>query len=75
MSASILSLYRRMARRPAGRRLFAHAVCARAPHVGTIAPRFVSLEPGRWAVGMRRHRHRNHLGTVHAIADLLRHAR
>ena len=69
MSTSILSLYRRMTRWPAGRWLFARAVCAKAPYFGTIAPRFVSLEPGRCEVQMRdRRRVHNHLGGVHAIA-------
>jgi len=69
VSTSILSLYRRMTRWPAGRWLFARAVCAKAPYFGTIAPRFVSLEPGRCEIQMRdRRRVHNHLGTVHAIA-------
>lgn len=69
MSATVLSLYRRFSRWPAGRWLFSRAVCFRAPYFATIAPRFVSLEPGRCEVQMRdRRRVHNHLGTVHAIA-------
>ncbi|HTV84750.1 MAG TPA: hotdog fold domain-containing protein [Dyella sp.] len=69
MSASLLSLYRRMARWPAGHWLFSRAVCFRAPYFSTISPRFLALEPGRCEVRMRdRRRVHNHLGTVHAIA-------
>ena len=69
MSASVLSLYRRMARWPAGRWAFSRAICFKAPYFATIAPRFVALEPGRCEVRIRdRRRVHNHLGTVHAIA-------
>ena len=69
MSTSILSLYRRVTRWPGGRWLFARAVCAKAPYFRTIAPRVVSLEPGRCEIHMRdRRRVHNHLGGVHAIA-------
>jgi acyl-coenzyme A thioesterase PaaI-like protein len=69
MAASVLSMYRRMSRWPAGRWLFSRVVCFRAPYFATIAPRFVALEPGRCEVEIRdRRRVHNHLGTVHAIA-------
>ncbi|HEY0661074.1 MAG TPA: hotdog fold domain-containing protein [Lysobacter sp.] len=69
MSASVLSLYRRITRWPAGHWLFSRAVCWKAPYFATIAPRFVGLEPGRCEVRIRdRRRVHNHLGTVHAIA-------
>lgn len=69
MATSILSLYRRMNRWPFGRWLFARAVCWRAPYFGTIAPRFVALEPGRCEAEIHdRRRVHNHLGSVHAIA-------
>jgi acyl-coenzyme A thioesterase PaaI-like protein len=69
MSASLLSLYRRMTRWPAGHWLFSRAVCFRAPYFSTISPRFVALEPGRCEVDIRdRRRVHNHIGTVHAIA-------
>jgi acyl-coenzyme A thioesterase PaaI-like protein len=69
MSASLLSLYRRITRWPGGHWLFGRAVCFRAPYFATIAPRFVALEPGRCEVRMRdRRRVHNHIGTVHAIA-------
>jgi acyl-coenzyme A thioesterase PaaI-like protein len=69
MSASVLSLYRRITRWPAGRWLFSRLVCLKAPYFATIAPRFVALEPGRCEVRVRdRRRVHNHIGTVHAIA-------
>ena len=69
MTSSVLSMYRRMSRWPAGRWLFSRAVCLRAPYFSTIAPRFVALEPGRCEVSIPdRRRVHNHIGTVHAIA-------
>ena len=69
MSASALSMYRRLARWPAGHWLFSRAICLKAPYFATIAPLFVALEPGRCDVRIRdRHRVHNHIGTVHAIA-------
>lgn len=66
---SVLALYRRLARWPAGRWLFSRLVCLKAPYFASIAPRIVSLEPGR-GVATLRHRRAvtNHIGTVHAIA-------
>lgn len=69
MSASVLSLYRRITRWPAGHWIFSRLVCFRAPYFATIAPRFVVLAPGRCEVRIRdRRRVHNHIGTVHAIA-------
>ena len=69
MSTSLLSLYRRVTRWPAGHWLFSRAVCFKAPYFGTIAPRIVALEPNRCEVRIRdRRRVHNHIGTVHAIA-------
>ncbi|GAB3104230.1 hotdog fold domain-containing protein [Lysobacter terrae] len=69
MAASVLSMYRRLNRWPAGQWLFSRAVCLRAPYFATIAPRFVALEPGRCEVTIKdRRRVHNHIGTVHAIA-------
>ncbi|MET4570523.1 hotdog fold domain-containing protein [Rhodanobacter soli] len=69
MSASVLSLYRRITRWPAGHWIFSRLVCFRAPYFATIAPRFVALAPGRCEVRIRdRRRVHNHIGTVHAIA-------
>ncbi|THD08615.1 hotdog fold domain-containing protein [Rhodanobacter lindaniclasticus] len=69
MSASVLSLYRRITRWPAGHWLFSRLICLKAPYFTTIAPRFVMLQPGRCEVRIRdRRRVHNHIGTVHAIA-------
>ena len=69
MAASVLSMYRRLSRWPAGQWLFSRAVCWRAPYFATIAPRFTLLEPGRCEVRIPdRRRVHNHIGTVHAIA-------
>jgi acyl-coenzyme A thioesterase PaaI-like protein len=69
MTASVLALYRRVTRWPAGHWLFSRAVCFKAPYFATISPRFVALEPGRCEVRIRdRRRVHNHIGTVHAIA-------
>ena len=64
-----LSLYRRLVSLPGGRWLYARLICFKAPYFATIAPRFVTLEPGRCEVTIRdRRRVHNHIGTVHAIA-------
>ncbi len=69
MSSSVLALYRRMERWPAGRWIFSRAICFKAPYFTTIAPRFVALDVGRCEVRIRdRRRVHNHIGTVHAIA-------
>jgi len=69
MASSVLTLYRRITRWPAGHWLFSRAVCFKAPYFASITPRFESLEPDRCSATIR-HRRRvtNHLGTVHAIA-------
>src|SRR5690606_28074134 len=55
--------------KPGGRWLFSRLVCWKAPYFSSVAPRIVSLQPGRGEATLR-HRRRvsNHLGTVHAIA-------
>lgn len=69
MATSVLSMYQRLRRWPAGSWLFSRAVCFRAPYFATIGPRFTLLEPGRCEVTIRdRRRVHNHIGTVHAIA-------
>lgn len=69
MAASVLDLYRRMRRWPAGTWLFSRAICFKAPYFASIAPRITSLEPGLCEATLR-HRRKvtNHIGTVHAIA-------
>jgi acyl-coenzyme A thioesterase PaaI-like protein len=69
MTSSVLQLYRTFERKPLGKWLFSRLVCFKAPYFASIAPRIVSLQPGRGEATLR-HRRRvsNHLGTVHAIA-------
>ncbi|MGY1408621.1 MULTISPECIES: hotdog fold domain-containing protein [unclassified Luteimonas] len=69
MTSRVLHLYRAFERKPLGKWLFSRLVCFKAPYFASIAPRIVSLEPGRGEATLR-HRRRvsNHLGTVHAIA-------
>ena len=66
---TLLRLYRRMQRWPAGQWLFSRAVCFKAPYFASIAPRITVLQAGR-CEGTIRHRRKvsNHIGTVHAIA-------
>jgi len=69
MAASILSLYHRMQRWPAGGWLFSRAVCFKAPYFGSISPRITALEAGRCEARIaHRRRVTNHIGTIHAIA-------
>src|SRR3546814_8599196 len=68
MPASVLTLYRRITRWPAGHWLFSRAVCFTAPYFASIRPRIELLEPGRCAASLRPRRAvTNHIGTVHAI--------
>ena len=69
MARSVLALYRRITRWPAGHWLFSRAVCWQAPYFASIAPRIDALAPGRCEATIR-HRRKvtNHIGTVHAIA-------
>ena len=69
MSTLVLRLWRKLESRPFGKWLFSKLVCFKAPYFASIAPRMVSLEPGRGeATVAHRRRVTNHLGTVHAIA-------
>lgn len=64
-----LTIWRRLANLPGGRRLFSALVCWKAPYFGSIDPRFLSLRPHHCEVSMKRRRKvLNHIGTVHAIA-------
>src|SRR3546814_8939632 len=66
MPASVLTLYRRITRWPAGHWLFSRAVCFKAPYFASIRPRIELLEPGRCVASLRHRRAvTNHLGTVH----------
>ena len=53
----------------AGAEKFSQLACQMAPYFSSIAPRFVTLEPGYAEVRFEKTRAvENHLGTVHAIA-------
>jgi hypothetical protein len=61
----LLPLYRALARRPGGRRLFSLAVCWKAPYFRSVRPVFVDLRPGRGEVRARNRRAvRNHIEPV-----------
>lgn len=65
----ILKLWQGWSRYPGGAWLLSKMVGRFAPYSGSISPRIVSLQPGRSVVAIRdRHKLRNHLGSVHAIA-------
>lgn len=69
MAPRVLAAYRRSARWPGGRWLFSRLVCLKAPYFSGIAPRILTLEPGRGVAAIRHRRAvTNHIGTVHAIA-------
>src|SRR3546814_19493129 len=59
MPASVLTLYRRITRWPAGHWLFSRAVCFKAPYFASIRPRIELLEPGRCVASLR---HRREIG-------------
>ena len=65
----ILATWRHLSQYPFGKWLFSKLVGWAAPYSGSIAARIDQLEPGKCVVRIRdRHRLRNHLGSVHAIA-------
>lgn len=54
---------------PFGLTAFSKAICVKAPYFGSISPVFTKLEPGVAEARIKNKRaHRNHIGTVHAIA-------
>lgn len=63
------AMWRKLAVRPGGKRLFSAAMCLRVPYFRTVLPSVRELAPGRcvvkapkwWGV-------HNHIGTFHAIA-------
>ena len=66
---SILKMYNKLAGYPGGKRLFALAVCRKAPYFGTVSPRLQELrENYAEAVLIKRRKLENHIGTVHVIA-------
>lgn len=64
-----LQMWRKLADKPGGRKLFSAALTMRVPYFGTVVPSVQSMEPGRCEVTAPKwfgvH---NHIGTFHAIA-------
>jgi acyl-coenzyme A thioesterase PaaI-like protein len=68
-SSAVMTLYRRTARLPQGRRIFSLLFSLKAPYFATVRPRFVELRPDRAELVVRKRRGvQNHIGTVHVIA-------
>jgi acyl-coenzyme A thioesterase PaaI-like protein len=63
------AMWRKLAAKPGGKRLFSAAMCLRVPYFRTVVPSVRDLRPGRCEVGAPKwwgvH---NHIGTFHAIA-------
>lgn len=61
--------WRRLASLPAGRQLFSRLLGHYVPYTGQLGARVAVLEPGRCVVRLKeRHKLRNHLDSVHAMA-------
>lgn len=64
-----LGMWRKLAERPLGKRLFTAAVVVRAPYFRTVQPTVEAMSPGRAEVrGPKWWGVHNHIGTYHAIA-------
>lgn len=65
----ILATYNKLAGYPGGKRLFALAVCRKAPYFGTVSPRLIEVRENYCeALLIKRRKVENHIGTVHVIA-------
>ena len=61
--------WQRLAGSGIGRWLYARMICRKAPYFGSIAPRFLILQPALCRVWMPKRRAvENHIGSVHALA-------
>lgn len=67
--ATVMDLYDRVTRLPAGPTLFSRLFALKAPYFGTVRPRFTELRPNYAELVIRKRRRvQNHIGTVHVIA-------
>ena len=67
--AGLLRAWERTRRLPFGNRMFSWFVGRMAPYTGSMGATVLALEPGHARVALRdRHRVRNHLASVHAVA-------
>ena len=67
--SALLDLWKKLADKPLGRRIFSKLVGAAAPYTGTIGATVLDLAPGRARVELRdRPKVRNHLRSIHAVA-------
>ena len=66
---SLMTLYGKCVKLPAGKRIFSKLLCLKAPYFGTIKPVFKELKPGYCEITMKNRRTvHNHIKSVHAIA-------
>ena len=66
---SLLNVYNKCVKLPAGKRIFSKLVCFKAPYFGSIKPRFIELKPGYCEIRFKKRRAvTNHIKSVHAIA-------
>jgi acyl-coenzyme A thioesterase PaaI-like protein len=67
--ARLIATWQRLSTKPGGRWLFSRIVGRTAPYTGSMGALVTAFEPGRAIVQLRdRHRVRNHLRSIHAIA-------
>lgn len=65
----VLAMYEKMEKLPAGKALFAMAICRKAPYFGTVRPRLIALRRNYCeAIIKKRRGVENHIGTMHVIA-------
>jgi hypothetical protein len=53
---SLMNVYRKCEKLPAGKRIFSKLVCLKAPYFGTIKPLFKALRPGYCEITMKKRR-------------------
>ena len=69
MAQQTYSLYQRIARLPAGKRIFSLLYSVKAPYFATVRPVVREVRPNYAELSIRnRKRVHNHIGTLHAIA-------